>query len=111
MLVFYLREYQINQGVDPSQAYNLSMYILAGLLVFGFIANILIGPVNKKFHMTKAEVDKESQLVKNVSKIGVSSSSNVGIQKIILPVAWLVVGVPLALAIYNTLDKAIVIFH
>lgn len=111
MLVFYLREYQINQGVDPSQAYNLSMYILAGLLVFGFIANILIGPVNKKFHMTKAEVDKESRLVKNVSKIGVSSSSNVGIQKIILPVAWLVVGVPLALAIYNTLDKAIVIFH
>jgi hypothetical protein len=40
-----------------------------------------------------------------------TQSSNVGLQKIILPIAWMVVGIPLVLAIYNTLDKALVIFY
>jgi MFS family permease len=41
-LVTYLREYQINAGVAPAQAYSTTMYILAALLSVGFIANLLI---------------------------------------------------------------------
>ena len=112
MLVFYLREYQIEQGVDPSQAYNLSMYILAGLLVIGLISNLLVKPVNKKYVMTKSELNKERKVMTTSSSRSVSAqSSNVGLQKLILPIAWMVVGIPLFLAIYNTLDKALVIFY
>lgn len=111
MLVFYLREYQIDQGVDPSQAYNLSMYILAGLLVVGFIANLLVKPVDKKFHMTKSELLKEKKVITTSARSAKLSTSNPLIQKMIFPIAWVIVGVPLIMAILNTLDKAIVIFN
>ena len=39
VLVNYIREYQINHGVPKAQAYNITMYIMAGLLVVGFICN------------------------------------------------------------------------
>ena len=111
MLVFYLREYQIDQGVDPSQAYNLSMYILAGLLVVGFIANLLVKPVDKKFHMTKSELLKEKKVITTSARSAKLSTSNSLTQKMIFPIAWIIVGVPLIMAILNTLDKAIVIFN
>ena len=62
MLVFYLREYQIGQGVDPSQAYNLSMYILSGLLIIGLIANMLVRPVKSKYHMNSKELENERKM-------------------------------------------------
>jgi hypothetical protein len=40
-----------------------------------------------------------------------TQSSNIELQKIILPIAWMVVGIPLIFAIYNTLEKALVIFY
>ncbi|SCZ63261.1 Major Facilitator Superfamily protein [Thiohalomonas denitrificans] len=41
-LVTYLREFQINAGVAPAEAYSTTMYILAGLLLIGLTANLLI---------------------------------------------------------------------
>ena len=112
MLVFYLREYQIEQGVDPSQAYNLSMYILAGLLVIGLISNLLVKPVNKKYFMSKSELDNERKVMTSSNARSLKTqSSNTELQKIILPIAWMVVGIPLIFAIYNTLEKALVIFY
>ena len=35
ILVNYIREYQIDRGVPTAQAYNFTMYIMAGLLVVG----------------------------------------------------------------------------
>jgi MFS family permease len=45
-LVTYLREYQINAGVAPADAYSMTMYIMAGILLVGLTANLL---VNKSF--------------------------------------------------------------
>jgi hypothetical protein len=88
------------------------MYILAGLLVIGLISNLLVKPVNKKYFMTKSELDKERKVMTTSnSRFVKAQSSNVGLQKIILPIAWMVVGIPLVFAIYNTLDKALVIFY
>jgi MFS family permease len=51
VLVNYLRDYQIKTLHTPaSQAYNMTMYIMAGLLVIGFICNFLVRPVNERFH-------------------------------------------------------------
>jgi MFS family permease len=51
VLVNYIREYNVNHGVPKAQAYNVTMYIMAGLLVIGFICNLLIKAVNQRYHM------------------------------------------------------------
>jgi MFS family permease len=56
VLVNYIREYQINNGVPKADAYSVTMYIMAGLLLVGFILNWLMRPVHEKHHMTEAEL-------------------------------------------------------
>src|SRR5262252_322700 len=51
VLVNYIREYNLSHGVAPAQAYNVTMYVMAGLLVIGFICNLLVKAVNSRFHM------------------------------------------------------------
>ena len=51
VLVNYIREYNITHGVPKAQAYNVTMYIMAGLLVIGFICNLLVKAVHHRFHM------------------------------------------------------------
>jgi MFS family permease len=57
VLVNYIRQYQIDSGVPKAQAYNVTMYIMAGLLVVGFIANFLIKAVDDRHHMDLETVD------------------------------------------------------
>ena len=45
VLVNYIREAQIAAGVPRQQVYDFTMYILAGLLLFGLIANALVKPL------------------------------------------------------------------
>lgn len=58
VLVNYLREYQIGLGIAKAEAYNVTMYIMAGLLLLGFVANLLIRPVHEKHHMKHDEFDE-----------------------------------------------------
>ena len=51
VLVNYIRQYQIDHGVPKADAYNITMYIMAGLLVIGFICNALVKAVHHRFHM------------------------------------------------------------
>jgi MFS family permease len=46
VLVNYLREFQIQSGIPKYQAYNVTMYIMAGLLVIAFFANLAVKPVS-----------------------------------------------------------------
>lgn len=62
VLVNYIREYQIARGVPPAQAYNLTMYLMAGLLVLGFVANLAVRPVEERFYMSDAELARERGL-------------------------------------------------
>jgi MFS family permease len=57
VLVNYIRQYQIDNGVPKAQAYNVTMYIMAGLLVVGFIANFMIKAVDDRHHMEPETVD------------------------------------------------------
>jgi MFS family permease len=61
-LVNKLREYQLARGVPAAQAYNTTMYILAGLLVIGFFANLAVRPVAEQYYMTDAELEAERRL-------------------------------------------------
>jgi MFS family permease len=48
VLVNYLRQYQIARGVASAASYNTTMYIMATLLVAGFIANALVRPLEQE---------------------------------------------------------------
>jgi hypothetical protein len=48
VLVNYIRQYQIARGVASAASYNTTMYIMASLLVVGFIANALVRPLDQK---------------------------------------------------------------
>ncbi|HTJ97476.1 MAG TPA: OFA family MFS transporter [Rhodocyclaceae bacterium] len=55
VLVNYIREYQIDQGVAKADAYTVTMYIMACLLIVGFICNLLVRAVNEKHYMDQTE--------------------------------------------------------
>jgi MFS family permease len=51
MLVNYMREYRIQHGADKASAYQTVLVVMAGLLVVGFVANLLVRPVDSKYWM------------------------------------------------------------
>ena len=62
-IVTQLRDYQVKAGVmaglaenvAKATAYNTTMYIMASLLVVGFICNLLVRPVAAQYHYWKEE--------------------------------------------------------
>lgn len=53
-LVNGFRDSQIRAGIPAAQAYSTVMYIMAGLLVVGFVANLLIRPVASRYWADRA---------------------------------------------------------
>jgi MFS family permease len=54
VLVNYIRQYQIDNGVPKAQAYSVTMYIMCGLLLIGFICNFAMRAVDAKYHYKPA---------------------------------------------------------
>ncbi len=54
VLVNYIREYQIANGVAKANAYSATMYLMAVLLLVGFIANAMVKPVDASHHWKEA---------------------------------------------------------
>jgi MFS family permease len=52
VLVNYIRQYNIDHGVPAAEAYNVTMYLMAGLLVIGFFCNLAVKAVDRRHHMT-----------------------------------------------------------
>ena len=50
-LVNTIREFQLDRGVAPADAYNVTMYVLAGLLVIGFCCNLAVRPVEARYYL------------------------------------------------------------
>ncbi|MFG1347228.1 OFA family MFS transporter [Xanthobacter autotrophicus DSM 431] len=132
VLVNYLREYQIASGIPREAAYDQTMYILAGLLVAGLVANLLVRPVAEHLYMKDAELKKMSKaaLAKEEAHadfedfdeeakdggvaLAARSSTPVASGTTPLPLvvaAWVLVGVPLAWGVWITLQKAVILFH
>jgi len=113
VLITYLREAQLAAGVERAAAYDMTLYILAGLLVLGFICNMLVRPVADKYFMTDAELAAERALSHDK---GADSARSLewhaapGSLPLVL-VAWAVVVIPLAWGVWITLQKTAVLFH
>ena len=61
VLVNYIRQYNITHGVARAQAYNVTMYVMAALLIIGFICNVFVRFVHERFHMRAVHADVEVQ--------------------------------------------------
>jgi len=63
VLVNYIRQFQIERGVPRYQAYNVTMFIMAGLLLVAFAANAAVKPVDDRY----AEGDDEQDAADEAS--------------------------------------------
>jgi MFS family permease len=54
LLLNKIREIEIAQGVAKADAYSVTMYIMAGLLVIGFICNWFVKPVAARYYVNTA---------------------------------------------------------
>jgi MFS family permease len=112
VLVNYLREYQLSIGVEKAAAYDITLYILAGLLVLGFICNAMVRPVADKHFMTDAELAAErAHGEKAAPAAGELEWSANPASKPMVIAAWLAVGIPLAWGVWITLQKTVVLFQ
>jgi MFS family permease len=70
VLVNYIREYQIDHGVPKADAYNVTMYVMVGLLVIGLLANLAIKPVVEGAYMTDEQLAAERRMIHEPSTGG-----------------------------------------
>ena len=57
VLVNYIRQYNVDHGIPKAQAYNVTMYLMAALLLVGLLCNLLIRAVHERHHMVMDEAD------------------------------------------------------
>jgi hypothetical protein len=100
----------VAQGVPRDDVYNLIFYVLATLLVAGFICNALIRPVHAKWH-----IEEEVGINSAGRGLAIGSKGAYGIGRGGLDakalVAWALVGIPLAWGVCKTLENAAKIFQ
>jgi hypothetical protein len=87
------------------------MYILAGMLAVGLIANLLVKPLDANWYMSDEEV---AALQAKTKAVDTGPSGSFGIGKGGLDakalIAWAVVGIPIVWGIWITLQKTFVLF-
>ena len=112
LLVNSLQSLWKNAGTPLDQIYGPIFYILAGLLVVGFVANLMVRPVDPKWHMSDAEVAEELAKLHEKNTAVQTGSFGIGKGGLDAPAAlfWLLVGIPLAWGVWNTVEKALVLF-
>jgi hypothetical protein len=110
LVVNYIRDAQIEAGIPRDRVYDRTMYILAGFLVVGFIANFLIRPLAAKWFMSEAEVAELQSKGKTAAPPSGSQGIGLGALTPQVGLAWLAVGLPLAWGVWVTITKALVLF-
>jgi MFS family permease len=109
-LIAAIRQTQINAGVAHNLVYNRTLYILAGLLLVGFILNMLVRPVNPKYYMTADELARERALKHEDRVVGDAEHAARGSLGLAGVLAWAAVGIPFLIGVTIALQKAAVLF-
>lgn len=112
VVVNYIREAQISAGVAPGpELYTGTMYILAGMLALGLVANALVRPLSDKWFMSDEEV-AALQAKTAAANAGPTGSFGIGKGGFSGPalLAWAVVGIPLLWGVWVTLKSSLVLF-
>ena len=113
VVVNYMHDIRQEQGIPADQIYGPIFYVLAGMLVVGLLANLLVRPVDEHHFMSDEELAHEKQLARERSQAsggGQSEESDSSTPAAVAVLAWLAVGIPLAYGISVTLQKSAVLF-
>ena len=113
VIVNYIHDTRKASGVAPAHLYDLTMYILAALLVAGFIANFLIHPVDHKWHMSDAEVESARATAAQSKSAAVTGSFGIGRGGLDAgtALAWAVALIPIAWGVWIVAAKLPALFH
>jgi MFS family permease len=107
VLVSYMREAAIASGVPRSSVYDVTLYLLAGLLVIGLIANLLVRPVPHRWFMSPEAVaaaqDHHDAPLVQIGRVPALTPAAM--------LAWAVVGIPILWGVWMTLAKVAVLFR
>lgn len=112
VVVNYIREAQIAAGVAPGPAlYTSTMYILAGMLAIGLIANAFVRPLADKWFMSDAEV-AALQAKTAAANAGPTGSFGIGRGGLDAKaaLAWAAVGIPLLWGVWVTVRSSLALF-
>jgi MFS family permease len=107
VIVNYMHDTRLEAGVPYDQIYAPIMLVLAGMMVIGFIANMLIKPVADKDFMNDKELaavrsaGHEKVVAKNATASAVTEKHSV-----VMLLAWAAVLVPIIYGIWSTAQKA-----
>src|SRR5579885_353711 len=108
VLVNYIREYNVTHGVATAQAYNVTMYVMACLLVVGFIANALIRPVAERHFIGASEIPGLWRRVEaDPLAMAEYRTAPARHNALKLVLAWGFVGIPLLWGVVQTLLNAV----
>ncbi|NVP57237.1 OFA family MFS transporter [Mycoplana rhizolycopersici] len=111
VVVNYIREFQISAGIPRDQVYDFTMYILAGMLALGLVANALVRPLSEKWYMKPEEV-AALQAKSAAAQAGPTGSFGIGKGGLDgqAALAWAVVGIPILWGVWITLQKTAALF-
>ena len=112
IIVNYIRQFELEAGVPRNSVYDVTMYVLAALLVGGFVCNYLVKPLADKWFMKDEEVaalQAQSQAAAGATR----GSMGIGEWRLDATsiLAWLAVGLPIAWGVWITLSNALVLFR
>ena len=113
VVVNYMHDTRLEKGVPFDQVYAPIFVVLAGLMVVGFIANMLVTPVADKYFMSEEELakvrkvghEKSLENAKSVVESGDSAQ-----HPFLVILAWLAVLIPISYGIWMTVIKAWALF-
>lgn len=113
VVVNYIREFQLAQGVPPDQAYNVTMYILAAMLLGGLVCNLLIRPVGERHYMSADQLAAERARAHDRAQAGAGAPPRAADRTgaALLVIAWAAIAIPLAWGIWITLSKSLALFR
>jgi MFS family permease len=113
VVVNYMHDTRLEKGIPFDQVYAPIFVVLAGLMVVGFVANLLVKPVADKYFMTDAElaevhrISHEKSLENGVKSVVASDSAQ---HPILVKLAWVAVLIPISYGVWMTVQKAWALF-
>ena len=113
VIVNYLHDTRVAAGVPREHVYDEIFYVLASLLVLGFICNALIRPVASRWFIKNEEVgsaQEQTMVTTSTAGLGSYGIGRGGLDGKAI-IAWLFVGIPILWGVWRTLDGAVAIFH
>jgi MFS family permease len=112
LLVNSIRQNQIDHGVAKADAYTVTMYLMAGLLVIGFVCNLLVRPVDAKHHYQSKGAGITEELKVLTPEAAAALRGTVGADTMArIAFSWMLVGVPLAWGVWQVFVRSLALFR